>query len=259
MFCKRHFIRTLLILLSLRPVFAESIPVKHVEGAFHAFLLMRSEDGKPVAVGDFDQTVKGQQLNGHLKFRFNDGSIYEETTVFTQRGVFRVLSDHLLQTGPSFKNPIEVWIDSASNQVKVRDTKDGKNNITTNHLAIPADLVNGILPTIVKDFSGAQHTVSMLVATPKPRIVKLVITPQNEDSFLIEGTKYQATQYVAKVEIGGVSGAVAPIVGKQPPDSHLWVLNAAVPIFLRSTGPICSDNVVWQIELVSPSWPDLKN
>ena len=32
-----------------------------------------------------------------------------------------------------------------------------------------------------------------------------------------------------KVDIGGLSGLVAPLVGKQPPDSHVWILDGDVP------------------------------
>ena len=47
-----------------------------------------------------------------MRFRFKDGSIYEETTVF--------LSDHVLQKGPTFQKPMETQIDAASGEVTVR-------------------------------------------------------------------------------------------------------------------------------------------
>jgi hypothetical protein len=234
---------------------AEPIPVKHVEGAIHGFMLLRTEEGKAIAIGDLDQTVEGARVTTNLKFRFEDGSIHEETTVFSQRGVFRVLSDHLLEKGPAFKKPIEVWIDCSTGQVKVRDMEDGKDKVTTHHVEIPVDLANGIVPMLIQNFpDDAEHTVTILAATPKPRIVKFVITPESEDTFSIAGTKYKAKQYTAKVQIGGVAGAVAPVVGQQPPDSHFWIFKGAVPIFLKSIGPISAGTPVWQIELASPTW-----
>jgi hypothetical protein len=236
---------------------AEPVHVKYVEGSLHAFMILRTEAGKAVAVGDTEQTVQGSRVTTHLKFRFDDGSIHEETTVFSQRGVFRVLSDHLIESGPAFKDPIEVWVDCPSGQVKVRETKDGKDKISTQHMEIPADLANGIVPTLIKNFSDdAQRTLTMLVATPKPRIVKLVIYPSSEDTFSVEKTGYKAAIYLLKIDIGGIAGAVAPVVGKQPPDTHIWVLKGAQPIYLKSVGPISADNTVWQIELASPVWPD---
>jgi hypothetical protein len=35
-------------------------------------------------------------------FRFKDGSMYDDTAIFSQRGSFRLLSDHLVEKGPSF-------------------------------------------------------------------------------------------------------------------------------------------------------------
>lgn len=236
---------------------AEPIRVRHVEGAIHGFMLLRTEDGKPIAVGDLDQTVQGGRVTVGLKFHFDDGSVYEETTIFLQRGTFRVLSDHLIEKGPAFKKPIEVWIDCPTGQVKVREMDDGKDKekVTTHHVDIPADLANGIVPTLIKNFpDDAQRTVTMLAATPKPRIVKFVITPETEDTFSVGDTKYKAKEYSAKVQIGGVAGAVAPVVGQQPPDSHFWIFRGEAPLFLKSVGPIAVGTPVWQIELASPSW-----
>jgi hypothetical protein len=251
----------ILIAISLATVChsaAEPIRVKYVEGTVHAFMLLRTEEGKTIATGGVDQTVHGARVTTTLKFHFEDGSEYEETTIFSQRSVFRVLSNHLLTKGPSFKEPMEAWIDCLSGQVKVRELQAGKEDkITTHHINIPADLANGIEPTVIKNFpDDSQRTLTMLVATPKPRIVKLVVTPEGDDSFSIEATKYKASakQYLVKVEIGGVAGAIAPVVGKQPPDIHLWVLKGEAPIFLKSTGPLAVGAPVWQIELASPAW-----
>ena len=61
--------------------------------------------------------------------------------------------------------------------------------------------------------------------------------------------------YVLKVEIGGVAGVLAPIVGKQPPDSHVWIASGEVPVFVRGEQPFYAGGPVWRIELASPTWP----
>ena len=58
------------------------------------------------------------------------------------------------------------------------------------------------------------------------------------------------------LEIGGVTGLVAPLLGKQPPDSHVWILRGEAPAFVKSRGPLYSGGPIWQIELESPVWPD---
>jgi hypothetical protein len=234
---------------------AEQIRVKYPQGSLHAFMILRSEDGKAIGVGDWDQKLQGREVSSHLKLRFDDGSIYEDTTIYSQRSAFRILSDHLLESGPIFKDPVEVWIDSRSGQVKVRQARDGKDEVTTHRLNIPGDLTNGIIPTVIGNLpDSSQHTFSMLVATPKPRIVKLVVTPQPEDAFSIQTSKYKAKTYQVHIDIGGVAGAVASLVGKQPPDTHVWVLKGDIPIFLRSVGPLSPDAPVVQIELSAPMW-----
>jgi hypothetical protein len=95
----------------------------------------------------------------------------------------------------------------------------------------------------------------MVVATPKPRLVKLVITPHGEDSFSAGGSAHKATHYVVKVEIGGIAGAVAPLVGKQPADTHVWILGGEAPAFVKSEGPLYDGGPIWRIELTSPVWP----
>ena len=56
------------------------------------------------------QVSRGGRVTNHLVFRFKDGSVRDETAVFSQRGIFRLLSYHLLQKGPTSPYPIEVSI-----------------------------------------------------------------------------------------------------------------------------------------------------
>lgn len=234
---------------------AAPVQVRFKEGLTHGFLVLRDEAGKIIAAGQLEQTVRGAVVTSSLRFSFTDGSVHEEKTVFSQNGTFKVLRYHLLDKGPFFKNPIEVWVERAKSEVRVCETKDGKNKITSHHMEIPDDLANGIVPIAIKNFAGgSQQTLTMIAATPKPRTVKLVFTPQPKDFFLFGESTLKANHYVAKVQIGGVAGAVAPIVGKQPPDTQLWVLPGTAPVFLKSKGPISPENPVVEIELASPSW-----
>src|ERR1700704_7132628 len=90
---------------SLEPtlVSADQVPVRHMEGLMHGFLALRTLDGKRLADGEMTQVAEGDRVTSRLIFRFKDGSVYDDTTTFSQRGAFRLLSDHLVQRGPSFK------------------------------------------------------------------------------------------------------------------------------------------------------------
>jgi hypothetical protein len=86
------------------------VAVLHTEGLVHGFLVLRTLEGKALADGEVTQVARGDRVTSHLGFRFKDGSVHEETVVFSQRNRFRVVSDHLLQKCPAFKRPMDILI-----------------------------------------------------------------------------------------------------------------------------------------------------
>lgn len=249
-------------LIAMQPfAAADSVPARHVTGTIHAFLELRSEEGQTLASGDLVRAVHADQVTSRTVFYFKDGSIDDETTVFSQRRMLQLISDHHIQKGPSFPHPMDLTIDARSGQITVRSTgHDGAEEVKTEHLDLPADLANGMVPDIVENIRpGTQETdVSMIVATPKPRLVKLVISPRGEEPFSVVGSSRKAIHYEIKIELGGVAGVVAPVIGKQPPNIDVWTIGGEAPTFLREQGPLYPDGPVMAIELASPVWPDLE-
>ncbi|HEV7512459.1 MAG TPA: hypothetical protein VGO27_12235 [Candidatus Acidoferrum sp.] len=237
------------------PMAAEQVRVRHMEGLMHGFLALRSLDGKRLADGEMTQIAEGDRVTSHLLFRFKDGSVYDDTTVFSQRGAFRLLNDHLVQRGPSFKQTMETSLDAYSGQVTVRYDEGGEEKVLTERQALPSDLANGLLFTLVKHIrpSVPQTTVSLVATTPKPRVVKLEILPEGEKAIASGNTKHKTVCYVVKVKIGGVAGLMAPLLGKQPPDTHVWVLTGDAPAFVKLEGPLYAGGPIWRIELATPS------
>jgi hypothetical protein len=236
---------------------ADPVPVRFPEGSLHGFLSLRGPDGKTLATGDLLQTVAAGRVTAKLVFTFRDGSVSEETAVYSQRGHFKLIADHLVQKGPAFPRPLDLAIDGSTGEVTVRYTNDhGEEKVESERMELPADLANGLITTLLKNLrAGPKTTLSMLAATPKPRLVKLKITSAGRDSLSIGGARRRAVHYVLKVDIGGIAGVVAPMVGKQPPDSHVWILQEEVPAFLRSQSPMFADGPLWQIDLIAPTWP----
>ena len=149
-------------------------------------------------------------------------------------------------------------MDVASGQVTVRSGgDDGKEQTKTEYMKLPVNLANGMMFTLLKNIPPdiPETKVSMLVATPKPRLVHLVFSTRGEDTFLLGGAERKALHYVVKIEIGGISGLIAPLLGKEPPDIHVWILRGEAPAFVKSTGPLYFGGPIWQIELESPVWP----
>jgi hypothetical protein len=237
---------------------ADPVPVRHILGTVHGFLVERAEDGHIVASGDSVQVAQGDQVSCRTIFTFKDGSVDDETTVFSQRHAFRLISYHHIQKGPSFPHPMDLAIDTRSGQVTVKTAKkDGKEEVHAQHMSLPPDLANGIVSQLIGNLkAGTGATVTMLVATPKPRIVKLVISSVGEEKFSVADASQKALHYEIKFVIGGVVGVVAPLAGKAPPNIEVWETDGEAPTFLKETGPTFEDGPVMTIELASPDWPE---
>jgi hypothetical protein len=258
--CLRICSLILLPIWALQPTAnADPVPVRSVQGTIHGFLELRSEDGQVVASGDSFQVVRGNRVTSRTVFHFKDGSIDDETTVFSQRRAFQLISDHRIQKGPSFPHPMEVLVDVPTGQVTVHSTgKDGKEEVKTDHLDLPLDLANGIVPVILENLppNSPAATVSMVVATPKPRLVKLVISNVGDDTCFVAGSPRKAIHYNIKINLGGVTGVVAPLIGKAPPDIQIWTIGGEATTFARERGPLYPEGPMMTIQLVSPTWPD---
>src|SRR5690349_21738845 len=98
-----------LLLASAKP--AALVPVRYPEGIVHGFLVLRSVSGEVLADGALLQTTRGTEATSRLVFHFKDGSLMDETAVYSQRGSFRLLRDHAVQKGPSFPTSLDATFD----------------------------------------------------------------------------------------------------------------------------------------------------
>ena len=236
---------------------AEPIPARHPEGTLHGFLELTDEHGQVLADGDLINIVHGDRVTAHLIFHFKDGSLDDETTVFTQRGVFRLISDRHIQRGRYFPHPLDMSIDVRKGIVVTRSPgKDGEDEVATEHMKMPPDLYNGLVTPIIKNLSPntPETKIAMIVTTPKPRLVTLAISPQGAESFELAGMPHKSLAYEIKIELGGVAGLVAPIIGKQPPNLFMWIVGGEVPTFLRERGPLFEGGEILDITLIGPTW-----
>jgi hypothetical protein len=243
--------------LSLTPaVRAEPVTVRHAEGLVHGFLSLSSPEGKLLASGDLIQNARGDRVTSRLVFRFKDGSTHDETAVFRQRGHFLLLSDHLVQKGPAFERAMDMTIDRQKGQVTVKYDDKGETKTEVEQMELPADLANGMIITLLKNVrrNAMPKTLSYIAATPKPRLVKFELGVAGTEPFTVAGSRRQATHYVIKIDIGGLAGVIAPIIGKQPEDQHVWILEGGAPAFVRSQASMFMGGPLWRTDLVSPVW-----
>ena len=232
---------------------AETVSVRHPQGGAHGFVEVTTVEGTRIAVGDLLQSVRGSVVTSRLVLHFFDGSLDDETTVYSQRGTFRLLRDHHVQKGPSFPTPMDATVDAANGIITVRDAAGSPKET---HLALPPDVYNGLASSLLMNVSpaAAQIRIAVVVPTGDPRIVHLSMKNTGEVSFTLGGTPRKATDYQVHVEIGGVAGVVAPLIGKEPRDYHVWILTGANPAFIREEGQLYVGGPVWYIQQISAAF-----
>jgi hypothetical protein len=240
-----------LLLARLALLHAEPVAVRVAERASRTALVLRHLDGRALADGESVQTLAAGRVTSRVVFRFSDGSVHDETSVFSQSGVFRLLSYHLTQSGPSFRWTLDMTMDTGTGRVTVRSTdRDGEDAVDDETLPLPSDVANGMMVTVLKNLGpgAARASASFVAATPAPRPVRLAISRAGSDPVSLAGAGGRATHYVIKAEIGGLAGVLAPLVGRQPPDTHVWILEGDTPSFVKSEGPLFYGGPIWRIE-----------
>ncbi len=238
---------------------AAPVPVRFVEGSLHGFLALRSIDGALVAEGDLLQVVRDEEVEKRMVFRFKDGSVLEESVVFTQNNVYSMKSYRMLQRGPVFTEDIEVSLERPTGKYRVKSKphKTGRETVIDGTLELPPDVYNGLLLSIVKDLpQGVSETVHFVAFTPEPRLIQLAVAPVGEQRVLVGDLAKTAIHYVLKPQLGIWLKLFATVLGRMPPDEHVWILMDDVPAFVRFEGPLYPTGPVWRIQLTSPRWPE---
>jgi len=133
---------------------AGPVSVRYQEGVTRGFPVLRSLiENEKLAQGDFIQVAHGDRVATRLVFRFKDGSIHDETVVFSQRDVFTLLNYRLVQKGPSFPETLEATIDRETGRydVRYRADDDSAEEHVTGKFDMPDDAYNGMVSLIVKN------------------------------------------------------------------------------------------------------------
>lgn len=234
----------------------QPIPVRYTEGTVHGFVDLHTANGTLLANGDLLQVQKEAGMESRMVFHFPDGSVFEETTVFTQQRQFALQSYHLVQHGPAFAGDLDASLAASGRYVvKSKDRKDGKVTTYAGTLEMPPDVSNGLVITLLKNLvRGDTQTVHVVAFTPKPRMVSLELAPTGERQ-VMHGRRPETTvEFALKPHLGGLTGFFARLFGKMPPDSHVWIIVQDVPAFLRFEGPLYT-GPIWRIDLGAPEMP----
>jgi len=219
----------------------------------HRFMTVRSGDGKTIASGEFTQVVQGDEVTMRLTFRFVDGSVDDEMTTFRQQGTLRLVSNHHIQKGPFFSRPIDFAVEAASGMVTSRTTdKNGKTHVESKHMDLPADLANGFVGSVLLNVphNTPPFQVGMLAPVAGGRLVRLRVSPEEEHQVQLAGQTFEATVFRIHPDLGGFVSVIARLIGLQPKDVMVWVLEGDEPAValivgqLGGYGPVVSCDLV---------------
>jgi hypothetical protein len=236
---------------------AERISVKHVQIPEHGVMVARSEAGKIIARFEFLQAVQGDEVTMRLAYHFVDGSMDEETTTFTQLGTFRLIRNHHVQKGPFFAKPLDFTVDAATGIVTSRTVdKNGKIHVKSEHMGLPDDLANGFVGTLLLNVphNTPPFRVGLLAPVDGGRLIKLLISPEGERPFHMAGQNLKATVFRIHPELGGIVGVIAQLIGLQPKDVMVWVLEGEEPAVVRIVGQLDGYGPVVSSELEGTSF-----
>ena len=239
------------------PAAAGPVSVRYLEGVTHGYLVLRNAGGETLADGDLLQVVKPDGVDSRLLFRFRDGSVYDETVVFTQQKVFTLVRYHLIQRGPTFPEEMEVKMERKTGRYEVRSRRGGDEPETvTGELDLAPDVYNGMIIMLLKNLAkGVTETVRNVAFTPKPLVIQLELASVGEETVMAGDRKVEATHFVMTPKLGLLRSAAAAVLGKTPPNYHCWVVTSGLPAFVAIDGPLYTGGPIWRIETVSPRGP----
>jgi hypothetical protein len=236
---------------------AEPISVRHIQRPMHRFMVARSEDGKIIASGEFLQVVQGDEVTMRLTYKFVDGSIDDETTTYRQQGTFRLIRNHHIQKGPFFAKPVDFTVEAASGIATSRTAdKSGNIHVESHHIDLPNDLANGFVGTLLLNVpqNTTPFRVGMLAPVGGGRLIHILISPEGEQQFHTEGQTLKAAVFRIHPELGGIVGVIAPLIGLQPKDVMVWVLEGEEPAVVRIVGQLGGYGPVVSSELEETSF-----
>jgi hypothetical protein len=241
----------LALLLGGTTLAAAPVQVLLPEGSTRGFLRIRSPEGARLGHGELVQRMRGNDLESHLVLSFDDGSIYDEVTAYSQHGVFRLDAYRLTQRGPSFPGA-EIAFDRKTGryQAKVRGRIGAAEEQASGEFEMPTDLYNGMALTLLKNLPPGKGVTAQLAAfTPKPRLLRMELRREGEDRVVFGGNAKQATRLLVNLNVGGLTGVVASLMGKTPPDLRYWLVPGEVPAFVRFEGAMFLNGPVWRVEM----------
>jgi hypothetical protein len=121
---------------------------------------------------------------------------------------------------------------------------------------LPDDLANGFVGTLLLNVphNATPFRVGMLAPFDNGRLIRLLISPENERTVILSGQTLKAKVFRIHPELGGIVGVIARIIGLQPKDVTVWVLEGQEPAVVRIVGQLGGYGPVVNSELEGTSF-----
>jgi hypothetical protein len=161
--------------------------------------------------------------------------------------------NHHIQKGPFFTKPFDFTVEAATGIVTTRTIdKNGKIHVESKHIHLPDDLANGLVGTLLLNVphNTTPFRVGMLAPVGGGRLIRLLISPEDEQTVHLAGQTLKATVFRIHPELGVIVGMIARLLGLQPKDVTVWVLEGEEPAVaiivgqLGGYGPVVSSDLV---------------
>jgi hypothetical protein len=234
------------------------VPVRQPEGVTHGYVVLTTLEGDTLAWGDQVETLDHGAVRVCLTLRFTDGSVHDERARFTQDGTFRLLDYALTQRGPAFPTRLDATLDAGTGAYRVesRDWDADESKVDEGTLDdLPDDVYNGMMPIIVKNVGDTPTSVHVVAFVPGPQTVEVKMRSGIAAAVRLGDEERPVRHWVLDPDLGFVKGAIALLIGRAPPDNHIWIATGDAPAFLRFQGPLYPGGPVWRIDQTLPRWP----
>src|SRR5262245_65465970 len=90
----------LALALAVSQLEAAPVTVKLAEGNLRGFLVLRPLDGPPIGYGELRQHPRDGLIESRLLLNWKDGSVYDETALYSQDRVFTLNRYGIRKHGP---------------------------------------------------------------------------------------------------------------------------------------------------------------
>lgn len=234
---------------------AAPVEVRYPEGVGAGFVTVSSLQGEKLGEGELSQVSAGaDRVVSRLLIRFRDGSVHDETVLFSQKKTFKLLSYKLVQRGSSFPESVEISMEKETGTYTIQRGSSGAHPVVSSgQLDLPSDTYNGMAVTLLKNLEeNAEATVHMIDFLPEPKVHTVQLMAVEKETFRAGGVSRRAVHYVLKPKLGWFMKKLAAVLGKTPPDYHFWLVKETVPVFLRYEGPLTTKGPSVRIEQASP-------